>query len=205
MTMTTTTTTTVAMISTWQRVSRGACFGPPLTSDGHSRSSQGCLHTHALCRALSPQRVMPAHGTICAGLLAAAMMLVHALGRGPFVVARHACTCPPSGPLAAGIWVCAPPLPLPWAAMPWALQSWLPQPRLQARGQASSSLGRERRRVCSWQCFPDCGRDRDNDNASTIANAITMTRLRWLRQCRRQPNDDGRNDASTTTTAVSHA
>ena len=28
----------------------------------------------------------------------------HALGQGPFVATRHACACPPSGPLAAGIW-----------------------------------------------------------------------------------------------------
>jgi hypothetical protein len=47
---------------------------------------------------------MPAHGAICAGPLAAAMMPAHTLGRGPFVVARHACACPPSGPLTAGIW-----------------------------------------------------------------------------------------------------
>jgi hypothetical protein len=77
--------------------------------------------------------------------------------------------------------------PLPWAAMPRALQSWLPQPRLQVRGQASGSLSRERCGVCGWQCFPNCGRDRDNDNPSTTANATTMTQSGWLQQRQRWP------------------
>jgi hypothetical protein len=150
---------------------------------------------------------MPAHGAVCAGPLPAAMMPAHALGWGPFVVARHACACPPSGPFTAGIWVCALPLPLPWAAMPRALQSWLPQPRLRVRGQASGSLSGERRSVCGWRCFSDCGHDcdRDNDNVSTTTNAITMTRPGWLRRRRRRPNNDGRDDASTTTMAATRA
>jgi hypothetical protein len=53
--------------------------------------------------ALSWQPGMPAHSRPLSGPLAAAMMPAHALGRGPFVATRHACACPRSGPLAAGI------------------------------------------------------------------------------------------------------
>ncbi len=67
-------------------------FGLPSSSDGHSRGSQACLRTHALCQALSPQWVMPAH-TIYVGSLTAAMMPVHALCWSLLMAVRHACTC----------------------------------------------------------------------------------------------------------------
>jgi hypothetical protein len=56
-------------------------------SDGHSRRSQDA---GARTPSVGPSR---------RGLDAGAC-----LGRGPFVAARHACACPPSGPLAASIW-----------------------------------------------------------------------------------------------------
>ena len=69
--------------------------------------------------------------------------------------------------------------------MPRALQLWLPQPCLRVRGQASGSSAGEKGGICGWQCFPDCGRNRDNNNASTTVNAITMTRPGCPQQRRR--------------------
>jgi hypothetical protein len=77
------------------------------------------------------------------------------------------------------------PHPLPLVEMPRALQLWLPQPCLRVRGQASGSSAGEKGGICGWQCFPDCGRNRDNNNASTTVNAITMTRPGCPQQRRR--------------------
>ena len=116
-----------------------------------------------------------AHGAICAGPLAVAMMPPHTLvGVSSWQPGMLACALGQAlSPQASG--VCSPPQPLLCPAMPRALQSWLPQPHLRVRGQASCSLGGERCSICSWQCFPDCGHNRDNNNAGTTANAITMT------------------------------
>ncbi len=64
--------------------------------------------------------------------------------------------------------------PLPWAAMPRAFQLWLPQPHLRVQGQASGSLSGEKRSVCGWQCFPNCGCDRNNNDTTRMA-ATTPT------------------------------
>jgi len=120
---------------------------------------------------------MPAHA-ISAGPLAPAwcwhMPSVGILLLQPGMPARALCQV--LSQRASGI--CVPPWPLPWAAMPWALQSWLPQPCLRVWGQASGSLSRNKHGICSWQCFPDCSRNCNNDNTSTTMNAIRIVDTR---------------------------